>query len=249
MPKRLSFGDELATMRWDKVLDDNNVETAFSTFHGTFKSIYDKVFPLKRIKLNNYSNRKQWLSLGLKNSIKCKNKLYIKYMRHPTTPNEQLYKKYRNNLHILLKQAEKDHYDVSYNNSKSNIITSWKIIKGIINKNKCSRIVNKYIINSAQTTNGKRIANGFNDFYVNIGPALASEIGNTDIDLTDYVKSINNTSTVFFEPVDKDEVGQIIKALTNSSPGWDSISSAAVRNTCHHFVEHLTHLFIMSLVQ
>ena len=85
----------------------------------------------------------------------------------------------------------------------------------------------------------KRIANGFNDFYVNIGPTLASKIGNTDIDPTDYVKSINNTSTVFLEPVDKYEISRIIKALKNYSPGWDSISSAVVKNTCHHFVEHL----------
>ena len=60
-----------------------------------------------------------------------------------------------------------------------------------------NNIVNKFIKYGVQTTNGKRIANGFNDFYVNIGPALASKIGNTDIDPTDYVKSINNTSTVF----------------------------------------------------
>ena len=65
---------------------------------------------------------------------KCKNELYIQCMRHPTIAKEQLHKNYRNNLHIILKQAEKDHYDVSFNDSKSNIIKSWKIIKGIINK-------------------------------------------------------------------------------------------------------------------
>ena len=84
---------------------------------------------------------------------------------------------------------------------------------------------------------------------MNIGPTLASKIENTDIDPTDYVESINNTSTVFLEPVDKDEIGRIIKALKNSSPGWDSIGSAVVKNTCHHFVEPLTHLFNASLVQ
>ena len=65
-----SFDNELATMSWDKVLDDTNAETVCSTFHGMFKSIYDKVFPYKRIKLSNYSNGKQWLSVGLKKSRK-----------------------------------------------------------------------------------------------------------------------------------------------------------------------------------
>ena len=49
----------MATISWDKISGDNNVETAFSTFHGKFKCIYDKVFPLKRIKSNNY-NGYQW---------------------------------------------------------------------------------------------------------------------------------------------------------------------------------------------
>ena len=128
-------------------------------------------------------------------------------------------------------------------------VKSWKIIKGIMNKKKCSRIMIRFIINGVQTTNGKRIANGFKDLYVNIRLTLASKIGNTDIDPTDYVKSINNTSTVFVEPVDKDEVSRIIKTLKNSSPGLNSNSSTVVKNTCHHFFDPLTHLFNASLLQ
>ena len=45
---------------------------------------------------------------------------------------------------------------------------------------------------------------------MNIGPTQASKTGSTDIDPTNYVKSINNTSIVL-EHVDKDEVGRIIK--------------------------------------
>ena len=49
--------------------------------------------------------------------------------------------------------------------------------------------------------------------------------------------------------MDKDEASRIIKAFKNSSPGWNSISSAVVKNTCHHFVEPLTHRFYASLLQ
>ena len=74
---------------------------------------------------------------GIEKNIKCKDELYIKHMRNPTIASEQLYRKYRNNLHVILKQAEKDHYDAYFNDSKSNIIKSWKIIKEIINKKMC----------------------------------------------------------------------------------------------------------------
>ena len=39
--------------------------------------MYNKLFPKIRIK-RKYNNKKPWLSEGLKNSIKQKNKLYIK---------------------------------------------------------------------------------------------------------------------------------------------------------------------------
>ena len=45
------------------------------------------------------------------------------------------------------------------------------------------------------------------------------------IDPTDYIESINNTNTVFLEPVNRDEVSRIIKALNTSSPVVKNTSS------------------------
>ena len=57
-----------------------------------------------------YSNRKQWLSDVLRNSVRNKNKLYHKYKNIPTIRNETSYKLFRNKLNHVLKIDEKKYY-------------------------------------------------------------------------------------------------------------------------------------------
>ena len=54
--------------------------------------MYNKHFPKIRMK-RKYNNRKPWLSEGLKNSIKQKNKLNLKFKKVNPARNDELYKK------------------------------------------------------------------------------------------------------------------------------------------------------------
>ena len=78
-----------------------------------------------------YSNRKPWLSEGLKNSIRHKNKLYVKCKKVKSAFNEELYKTYKRKLQQVMKVAEKHYYHdllVKYSNDMKQ---SWGIIKNI----------------------------------------------------------------------------------------------------------------------
>ena len=80
-------------------------QQAFSTIPREFSYIYNACFLSKVLKLND-RNRKMWLTMGLKESIKIKNKLYRKCKKYPSPDNEQRYKSCRNKLNSLLKLAE-----------------------------------------------------------------------------------------------------------------------------------------------
>ena len=58
-------------------MNENDTQAAFTKFHKLYKSMYDKAFPVIKVKFK-YNNRKPWLSDELKDSIKLKNKLYKK---------------------------------------------------------------------------------------------------------------------------------------------------------------------------
>ena len=55
----------------------------FSKFLTKLKNIYDESFPLVRVKMQ-YRDRLPWLSKGMNESIKLKNKLYGISLQHPT---------------------------------------------------------------------------------------------------------------------------------------------------------------------
>ena len=54
---------------------------------------------------------------------------------------------------------------------------TWNILKGIINKKKQSKIQTRFKIDMNHIiTDKSQISENFNDFFVNIGPNLASKI-------------------------------------------------------------------------
>ena len=95
--------------------------------------LYDKHFPQKRAKLK-YYDKKPWLSKGLRNAIKQKNKLHIKSVTIKSAQKETTYKTHRNEL----KQMYKTDAQV-LRLQKSDMKKTRYILKGIINKKIQSR--------------------------------------------------------------------------------------------------------------
>ena len=131
----------MQNLDWDIMTYTNNCQTAYSVFYKSLLREYNDCFPIKTIKLN-YKNRKSWLTYGLKNSIKEKNRLYVKYVRQNTRYNQIKYKVYKNKLNGLLRKSEREHYATLYEENKHNLKKSWSLLKEIINK-KHERITNK----------------------------------------------------------------------------------------------------------
>ena len=121
---------------------------------------------------------------------------------------------------------------------------SWKVSKTILALNSNSEKRQLCLtINNVAVTNSKDIANGFNDFFVSIGPELAKDI-HSDINPLTYVNSVNN-SIVNFD-VSCDEVKNIIHSLKNSSAGHEF--STFVGKLCvDSDIEPLTFLINSSL--
>ena len=128
-----SFNCRLESIDWNHVIYCEDPQEAYSMFHKEFSSAYQASFPIKRIRIR-YRNRKSWLTPGLKDAIKLKNKLYFKYHKHPTKSGEMKYRHYKKNLNIILERAEKDHYNKLFESYKSDMRKSWQLISEIINK-------------------------------------------------------------------------------------------------------------------
>ena len=83
---KLTFKNLISPEDWSDIMNENDTQAAFTKFHKLYKSMYDKAFPVIKVKFK-YNNQKPWLSDELKDSIKLKNKLYKKSIKFPSLTN------------------------------------------------------------------------------------------------------------------------------------------------------------------
>jgi len=240
-----SFKDKLQNTNWDDVLNDADPRAAFSRFYRIFIHLYNQSFPVINKKIG-YSNKKSWLTSGLKNSIRIKNQLYFAQKKYPTANNINRYKKYKLMVKKLLKISERDYYDQLIENNKSNARKSWNIIKDVIGKNNRGEITNNFRINNTVVSDPKLIADSFNRFYVNIGPNYSRNSQKTNIRPSSYIRQEVGQS-IYLQDTTENEVTQIVKHLKNSSHGPDGVRTDIFKQTFTLFLVPFVHLLNLSL--
>ena len=65
------------------------------------------------------------------------------------------------------------YYQTEIVSNKNNLRKVWTIIKQVINRKKSSKTHDKFMYNNREITDPQTIADGFNNYFVNIGPTLA----------------------------------------------------------------------------
>ena len=82
----------------------------------------------------------------------------------------------------------------------------------------------KFKCNDITITDGKDIANRFNNFFVNIGASLAKNIPVSDKKPSDYM-SHDVLELFYLSPVAEAAVDKIISNFSDSAAGWDELKS------------------------
>ena len=119
----INFHNQLNDTIWDDLSGFNDPVAVYCAFLKKFKDIYDSSFPLKKVKSIKFSLKKTWVSKGLLKSI---NNSHKKYLNNPCTGNECMYKRYKNKLTFLLRNAKKFYYERKIEYAKTNMKDTWK---------------------------------------------------------------------------------------------------------------------------
>ena len=224
-----------------------NCETYYKHFIDEFKNIYDHVFPVIRVK-KRYRNRLPWLTPGLKESIKHKNKLFKFSRKYPTAYNKMMYKDFRNKTNALLRITEKQYYQEQIIENKNKLRKTWVIIKQVINKNKNSKICDKFTFGKNTITDPKTIANAFNNYFANVRATLASKIPDQGLDFSVCMPPANECS-LFLIPASENEVKRVIANLNDGSPGKDGVTAKSLKTVSDPVATPITHLANPSFTQ
>ena len=240
------FNSALSQKNWENILSMDNTQDAYTSFHNEFINMYNNCFPLKEFKAG-YKTRKPWLSEGMKRQIKIKNRLYRRYSRSKCPEHLLIYQKFRNKLQGNMLRAEKEHYEKILEENQGNLKKSWRILKEVINKKKSTMSCSKFFINNKLSSDKNKIADSFNNFFINIGPTLAQDIPSDNREPTEFLKN-RVVHSMVLEPVLEEEIFNVVFALKESSAGWDSISTCVVKNVYNNIKVPLCHIINLSFL-
>ena len=110
----------------------------------------------------------------------------------------------------MKKSIKIKHYDVLFSNYKRNLKKSWILLNEVINRNKTRDCSSKLLLNGECITDKLKIANGFNSYFVNVGPNLANNIPDTTIS---PLNNMNERNAFKFDmnPTTETEIISLIK--------------------------------------
>ena len=230
---------------WDFVYESNDLQTAFSRFQGVIDLHLNTNFK-KRTFTMNYKNRYPWITEALRKKIKCKNQLHaIAVSSHDDNIMKE-YKEAKKVLHSALRNSVTSYFGDQLEINKHDISKTWKVLRFILGfDSNTNKQKNNFLIEDNLVTDSLDIANGFNNFFVSIGPKLANNL-KSDIDPLSYVNySINS---IVVQEVSSNQVREVINSLNNSSPGHDELPPFVAKACMDEFIEHaITHMINESL--
>ena len=92
-------------------------------------------------------------------------------------------------MNINLRNAKKDCCSLKVAGQKHNPKQAWKTINNLLGRQNKQAVVNELVIEGEILANPEDIAEGFNNYFSNIGPNLASKIGTSNCDFEHYIKN------------------------------------------------------------
>ena len=240
------FKTELSNTNWSDVMTIRCPNESYNTFLQIFSTIYEKHFPVKTIYIKTKNILSPWITKGLIKS--SKQKLYIKFLKKRNDINENNYKSYKTLFEKIKHNSKKTYYSKLLLKHQNNAKKTWSVMKEIIGKSKydSSSFPRRINIDGTDIYKDNQIANSFNNFFVEIGPKLASTISAGSRSFKTYLNKTNHS--IENSQLTSSELKTAFFALKkDKAAGYDDINSGIVLK-CYDEVKHvLFHIFDNSI--
>ena len=129
-----NFRNKLTDITWSEVHDTPDCNDKYNCFIKIINELHDQCFSLTTYKINPLKDSKPWISPTILNSVKKKNTMYKHYLKSKSPALLEAYKKYKNKLTSILRQAEKNYFADKLSEAKDNMARTWKLINKMTNK-------------------------------------------------------------------------------------------------------------------
>ena len=157
---------------------------------------------------------KPWIGSKIQKLMYLRDKLFNKANKNPTSSNKYLYRKFRNCVVAEQRQSKMKYFQ----NYKTNMKMLWSGIRSIVTVKKNSNTfhISHLLINDSRESDPTKMANIFNQYFVNVGTKIDKSIPRTKKSSLSYLEN-RNSDSLFLAPVTPNEIEIIINSLNKST--------------------------------
>lgn len=240
----------LDNLDWASVYNTHNASTAYENFYIILKGCLESS-KVEILKKSNSRKIKPWINNYICTKIKFRNKIFHNLRKHPQNKDlRNYYTQFRNKLQKEIRQLKNSYYQRKLNECNNNPKKVWNLINEITCQRKKQNQSFSINLNGEIIKDPQCVANAFNDFFLNIVENLNL---NTDIsenimnsEFRNIFININQTQSIFIQPIMKTELENIIKSLKNgTAPGIDGVNSSIIKSIYPKIINPL--LYIVNL--
>ena len=249
------FSESLNIMNWDKLLcfNANDANLSLNQLYTNINYLLDESAPYKKLTKKDYKLKlKPWINQKILSQIKDRDKLLHKLckLKDPNLREEVSckYKRLRNSITKLKRESKKEYYKNYFERHKSNASSIWKGIRSIVKINQHPRKDIKIIDdNGRNVSNPTKIANHFNEFFVNIGTNIDDKIPQSKNHYSDFLKDISYNESFILSPTTTEEISDLISSLdSHKSLGPNSLPTFILQSSNLFFAEKLSSIINLS---
>lgn len=206
----------LKNINWTEILKSTDVNVAIDLFTTIIENSIKKSQETKIKKIpKNKKRLKNWITLGIINSMRHRDRLYAKLKNQPFNIKlQEIYKKYRNLLNVTIKIAKDVYFYKQISNVKGNTKKIWEFInEALDNKSNKTNFIPTILNRQNQiVTDNISIANEFNSFFVSIGTNISNKFkSHLNIRKFTFLNDIPvNDKSIFLNPISTDEIKKYI---------------------------------------
>lgn len=243
----------LSSEKWTNVRTENDVNVAFSNFYNTVKKNIEKCTNTIKTEVNKEPKMlKPWMTKGLINAFKIREKLYKLKIKNPgDLKARDKYNKYKEKVARWVDEAKDKYYSRYFKANRGDSRMQWKKINEIINGNNNSKEV-KIKTEDGFVTDDSKLANLFNNYFLEASHTLAQSTKMYDKELkkkcNEIFKPKKITKNIYLHPVNQEEISRVINSIAEGkSTGDEFLTVRILKYTAAEICPIIEYLFNLSI--
>ena len=238
------FLADLKQLPWDLVELSDDPNEMLCVWKTLFLDTLNTHAPVKTKRVRNVAA--PWITPQLKKLMFYRDNLKKKAIISKTNDSWELYQKIRNSVNSQIRKTKRSYFLTNIEVNKNNPKKTWKTLNSLLGKKSKNTIVRNIKVEGHDITEPKKIAELFNNYFVNVGPSLANEIPATS---SKPEANITHTSSTFqFQPISGSAVREVINKLkAGKATGMDKIPAEVIKAAAPVIAQSLAVIFNASL--